>query len=62
MRKAVARMNRQWRAIDRKISTDYNGKLSHDAFFFAIDFAHRREDSEYGSNDGTQREKCSDVP
>jgi len=37
----MARTNRQWRAIDRKISTDYNGKLSCDAFFFAINFEER---------------------
>lgn len=53
------------RAIDREISTDYNGKLSasRDAFFFTIDFAHRRrEDREYESNDGARREKCSGLP
>jgi hypothetical protein len=50
------------RTIDREISTDYNGKLSasRDAFFSAIDFAHRRtEDREYESNDGVRGEKCS---
>lgn len=49
-------------AIDREISTDYNGKLSasRDAFFFTIDFAHRRREArEYESNDGARREKCS---
>lgn len=53
------------RTIDRKISTDYNGKLSasRNAFFFTIDFAHRRrEDREYESNDGARREKCSGLP
>lgn len=52
-------------AIDRKISTDYNGKLfaSRDAFFFAIDFAHRwGEDREYESNDDARGEKCSGLP
>jgi len=52
-------------AIDREISTDYNGKLSasRNAFFFTIDFAHRRrKDREYESNDGARREKCSGLP
>jgi len=64
MSKAVVRANRQERDRSWDINR-YNGKLSasRNAFFFTIDFAHRRrEDREYESNDGARREKCSGLP